>query len=50
MRIELWARHRRLSVNRTDELMAELRTVGNPDLAMLAVAIRQLKTLATAPV
>jgi glutamate dehydrogenase len=50
VRLELWARHRRLSINRSDELMVELRTVGNPDLAMLAVAIRQLKTLATAPV
>jgi len=49
VRLELWARHRRLSINRTDELLAELRTVGNPDLAMLAVAIRQLKNLGTAP-
>jgi len=48
MRLELWARRRRLSIVRTDELLAELRTVGNPDLAMLAVAIRQLKTMATA--
>ncbi|MHC4937978.1 MAG: NAD-glutamate dehydrogenase [Planctomycetota bacterium] len=50
VRLELWAEHRRLSINRADELMAELRTVGNPDLAMLAVAIRQLKNLATAPI
>ncbi|MEM8883418.1 MAG: NAD-glutamate dehydrogenase [Planctomycetota bacterium] len=50
VRLELWGRNRRLSIQRSDELMGELRSVGTPDLAMIAVAIRQLKTLVTAPV
>ena len=45
VRLELWARNRTLAVGRTDQLMGELRAAGSPDLAMLAVAIRQLKTL-----
>ena len=45
VRLELWARNRELAIRRADELLGELRAVGSPDLAMLAVAIRQLKTL-----
>jgi NAD-specific glutamate dehydrogenase len=30
---------------RTDELLSELRAVGTPDLAMLAVANRHLKSM-----
>ena len=45
VRLELWARNRALAVRRTDQLLGELRAAGSPDLAMLAVAIRQLKTL-----
>ncbi|MHC4955240.1 MAG: NAD-glutamate dehydrogenase [Planctomycetota bacterium] len=50
VRLELWARNRMLAVTRTDELMGELRAVGNPDLAMLAVALRQLKSVSQTPV
>jgi glutamate dehydrogenase len=43
--VERWARGRPTTVNRTEQLLAELRTAGTPDLAMLAVANRQLKSL-----
>jgi len=41
-----WASGREPVVNRTNQLLAELRAAGTPDLAMLAVANRQLKSLA----
>jgi NAD-specific glutamate dehydrogenase len=32
-------------VQRTEQLIAEMRAAGSPDIAMLAVAIRQLRVL-----
>ncbi|HVR98705.1 MAG TPA: NAD-glutamate dehydrogenase [Thermoanaerobaculia bacterium] len=43
--VEAWAEQRRPFIDRTEQLLAELRTVGAPDLAMLAVANRQLKSM-----
>jgi len=43
--VESWAQERPTVVQRTESLLAELRAAGTPDLAMLAVANRQLKTL-----
>jgi glutamate dehydrogenase len=43
--IDVWAAERQSIVARTEQLMAELNAAGNPDLAMLAVANRQLKSL-----
>jgi len=43
--VETWAEGRRRFMARTDELLAELRAVGTPDLAMLAVANRHLKSM-----
>ena len=44
--IESWAAARRPLVNRTDQLLAELHALGTPTFAMLAVANRQLKSMA----
>jgi glutamate dehydrogenase len=43
--VEAWAAERRSFIERNEQLLAELRTVGTPDLAMLAVANRQLKSM-----
>jgi glutamate dehydrogenase len=43
--IDHWAEQRRPQVARAEQLLAELQTVGNLDLAMLAVANRQLRSL-----
>jgi glutamate dehydrogenase len=43
--IDAWIEGIRPLVTRTEQLLAELKSVGTPDLAMLAVANRQLKTL-----
>ncbi|MFP5284482.1 MAG: NAD-glutamate dehydrogenase domain-containing protein, partial [Thermoanaerobaculia bacterium] len=43
--IDAWAEERRPLVTRTEQLLAELKSVGTPDLAMLAVANRQLKSM-----
>lgn len=43
--IHSWANERQAIVARTEQLLAELNAAGNPDLAMLAVANRQLKSL-----
>jgi glutamate dehydrogenase len=43
--VETWANARPTVVNRTEALLTELRSAGSPDLAMLAVANRQLKAL-----
>ncbi|SMF09719.1 glutamate dehydrogenase (NAD) [Tistlia consotensis] len=43
--LERWAADRTVQVTRTDQLLAELRAMASPDLAMLAVANRQLKSL-----
>lgn len=43
--IHSWAGERKAIVARTEQLLAELNAAGNPDLAMLAVANRQLKSL-----
>ncbi len=40
-----WAEGRRSLVARTEQLLGELQTVGAPDLAMLAVANRQLRAM-----
>ena len=42
--IEAWAETRPQQVRRSDQLLAELETT-SPDLAMLAVANRQLKSM-----
>jgi glutamate dehydrogenase len=44
--IDDWVEERRPLVTRTEQLLAELQAVGTPDLAMLAVANRQLKSMA----
>ena len=43
--IELWTQSRLPVVNRTDQLLVELKATGTPDFAMLAVANRQLKSM-----
>ena len=43
--VDSWAGQRPMAVKRTEQLLTELRTAGTPDLAMLAVANRQLKSL-----
>ena len=43
--IKAWIDQRATQVARSDQLLAELQVVANPDLAMLAVANRQLKNL-----
>ena len=44
--IDGWVEERRPLVTRTEQLLAELQAVSTPDLAMLAVANRQLKSMA----
>jgi len=43
--IESWAERRRPQVSRSEQLVAELQAGGAPDLAMLAVANRQLRSM-----
>jgi glutamate dehydrogenase len=43
--VDAWVEERRPLVTRTEQLLAELKSVGTPDLAMLAVANRQLKSM-----
>ena len=43
--LEAWSEARRPQVARTEQLLAELQSVAAPDLAMLAVANQQLKSL-----
>ena len=43
--IDLWAEDRIPLVQRSDQLVSELRASGTPDLSMLAVANRQLKSM-----
>ena len=43
--IENWAEERRPLVVRSEQLLAELQAGVNPDLAMLAVANRQLRSM-----
>jgi glutamate dehydrogenase len=43
--IDDWAEARRPLIARAEQLVAELRASGNPDLAMLVMANRQLKSL-----
>lgn len=45
--IDAWAETRRPSVLRTEQLLVELQSSGTPDLAMLAVANRQLRSMVT---
>jgi glutamate dehydrogenase len=45
--IEVWAEDRRPLVIRTEQLIAELQSIANPSLAMLAVANRQLKSISS---
>jgi glutamate dehydrogenase len=43
--IDAWADARRPLVARTEQLLSELKAAGTPDLAMLAVTNRQLKSM-----
>jgi glutamate dehydrogenase len=43
--VDAWAGPRTALVQRTEQLVQELRSAGTPDLAMLAVANRQLKAM-----
>ena len=43
--IEAWIDERRPMVARTEQLIAELQSIANPSLSMLAVANRQLKSM-----
>ncbi len=45
--IERWAEGRRSLVSQTEQLLAELQSVANPNLSMLAVANRQLKSMSS---
>ncbi|MEM7352532.1 MAG: NAD-glutamate dehydrogenase [Acidobacteriota bacterium] len=45
--IDRWAEGRRSLVSQTEHLLAELQSVANPNLSMLAVANRQLKSMTT---
>ena len=45
--IERWAEEHRPLVARTEQLLTELQSSGAPDLAMLAVANRQLRSMVT---
>jgi len=45
--IDRWAADRRSLVSQTKHLLAELQSVANPNLSMLAVANRQLKSMTT---
>ncbi len=45
--IDQWAESRRSQVTQTEHLMAELQSVASPNLSMLAVANRQLKSMNT---
>jgi glutamate dehydrogenase len=47
--IELWANKTRIAVDRTEQLIAELSATEINDLAMIAVASRQLRTMAETP-
>jgi glutamate dehydrogenase len=48
--ISAWIEKNRNSVERTDQMIAEISSMEINDLAMIAVASRQLRTLAEAPV
>ena len=43
--IDVWIASRQPQVNRTEQLLTELKSTGTPDLAMLAVVNRQLKSM-----
>jgi glutamate dehydrogenase len=43
--LETWADQRRPQLSRNAQLLQELRSSGAPDLAMLAVANRQIKAI-----
>ncbi|MHA1600677.1 MAG: NAD-glutamate dehydrogenase [Alphaproteobacteria bacterium] len=43
--VDRWIATRRPLVARTEQLLAEMKTTGTPDLAMLAVANRQLRSM-----
>jgi glutamate dehydrogenase len=43
--LEDWAETRRPQVTRAEQLLSELQSIAAPDLAMLAVATQQLKSL-----
>ena len=45
--IATWSEGRRSQVHQTEQLLAELQSVANPNLSMLAVANRQLKSMST---
>lgn len=47
--IDAWAEQQRPLVTRTRQLLGELQSMGSPDLAMIAVANRQLKTMLGSP-
>ncbi|MBF0333680.1 MAG: NAD-glutamate dehydrogenase [Alphaproteobacteria bacterium] len=46
--IEAWVERRRPAVERAEQLLAELKAAGRPDLAILTVANRQLRSLTEA--
>ncbi|MBB3063809.1 NAD-glutamate dehydrogenase [Limibacillus halophilus] len=43
--LDAWTEERRMLVSRAEQMIGELRAAGQPDLAMLAVANRRLKSL-----
>ena len=47
--ISAWANKTRIAVERTEQLIAELSATEINDLSMIAVASRQLRTLAEMP-
>jgi NAD-specific glutamate dehydrogenase len=45
-RLERWTKHRQDSAGRAQEMTAEIALAPHPDLAMLTVAARQLRSFA----
>jgi len=44
--IDAWSERNRRAIARTDQLLAELRAAPEADTSMLAVALRELRSLA----
>ena len=45
MMVEAWAEGRKTTVDQTEQMLADMRATGTPDIAMMAVAIHQLRRL-----
>jgi glutamate dehydrogenase len=43
--VDVWADAHKAAVQHTEQMLADMRASGTPDIAMMAVAIRQLRLL-----